>query len=94
MPRWGGTVAASPRRCSSTESPLPRGVGSLCHVCELEGIAEKDEVASASAHREGVGERDLAGLVDEGIVDGRIFQLIAREQPGGASDEVDGGDGK
>ena len=60
---------ASPRRCSSTRAPAPPG-WTPCVTCgELHRVAEEDERPRARAERERVGERELAGLVDEEVVE-------------------------
>ena len=69
-PRSGGIVPASPSRCSSTEQPDAGRVRALRDLGELERVAEQDHVARRGRQREGVGERDLAGLVDHEVVDG------------------------
>ena len=42
---------------------------------------------AARAHRERVGERDLAGLVDEEVVEVAVH-VLAREEPGGAGEQA------
>ena len=69
------------------------GMDPLRDLGELERVAEQDERPRRGAHRERVGERDLAGLVDEEVVE-RLVELLVREQPGGAGDEVDLGVGE
>ena len=64
-----------------------RRVDRLRDLGELLGIAEQDHVARARAHRERVGERDLAGLVDQQVVE-RLVHLLAAEQPRGPGHEV------
>ena len=67
-----------------------RRMHALGDLGELEGIAEEDQVAGGRAHRERVGEGDLAGLVDHEVVE-RAVQLRAREEPGRAGEELDVG---
>ena len=62
-------------------------VRALDHLVELLRVADEHEVARAGAHRERVGERHLAGLVDEEVVE-RAVVLVAGEEPGGAGGEV------
>ena len=64
-----GSCRRSPSRCSSTEHARARRVGALRDLGELERVAEQDQVARGGRHRERVGERDLAGLVDDEVVD-------------------------
>jgi hypothetical protein len=45
-------------------------VGALADVWQLLRVAEQDDGRRSSGHRERVGKRDLAGLVDEEHVDG------------------------
>ena len=44
-------------------------MNALRDVRQLLRIAEQDEVARGRAHRDGIGERHLAGLVDEQVVE-------------------------
>ncbi len=57
---------------------------------ELHLVADEDEVAGGEAHRDGVGEGDLAGLVDDEVVEA-AGQLLAAEEPGGPADEARAG---
>ena len=68
-------------------------VGALRDLGELERVAEQDQVAGRGADRDRVGERDLPGLVDHEVVERRV-ELLAREQPGGAGDELHVGVGE
>ena len=63
------------------------GVNALRDLGELERVAEQDEVAGGRADRERVRERDLAGLVDEQVVE-RLVHVLLGEEPGGAGDEL------
>ena len=67
--------------------PALAGVDALRDLRELHGIAEQDERLRARAERERVGERGLPRLVDEQVVE-RPVELLAREEPGGAREEV------
>ncbi len=69
------------------------GVGALGHLRELLGVAEQDDVPGGGAERERVGERDLARLVDEEVVEGAV-DLVASEVPGGAGGSCDFGIGE
>ena len=53
---------------------------------ELERVAEQDDRPRRGAHRERVGERDLAGLVDDEHVE-RLVEILAREEPRRAGDQ-------
>ena len=64
-PRSSGMVGASPSRCSRTDAPVPGRVHALGHLCELQRIAEENQVPGGRAHGERVGQGDLAGLVDQ-----------------------------
>ena len=86
-PRSGGIVASSPSRCSSTEAPAPSRVHALRDLRELLRVAEQDDVARGGADRERVGERHLARLVDEQVVE-RLVHLLAREEPRRAGDQL------
>ena len=85
-PRSGGIVSSSPSRCSSTEHAGAARVRALADLRELLRVAEQDEVAGAGGDGERVGERHLAGLVDQQDVDRRLHAL-AREQPRRAGDQ-------
>ena len=50
------------------------------HLRELLRVADEHDVPRARPHRERVGERDLAGLVDEEVVERRVVG-VAREVP-------------
>jgi hypothetical protein len=63
-------------------------VGALGRLCELLRVAEEDEVGGCTADREGVRQRQLAGLVDDEHVE-RCPQVLAGEEPGRAGDDVD-----
>ncbi len=60
----------------------------LDRLAELHLVAEQDEVAGARAHRDQVRDGDLAGLVDEEVVE-RLVELGAREEPRRAGDELE-----
>ena len=64
------------------------GVGALADVRELLRVAEQDDAAGALGDGDRVGERHLAGLVDEEHVDG-LVHVLARPQPGRAGVEQD-----
>ena len=91
-PRSSGIVGASPSRCSRTEAPVPAGCDGLRDLGELERIAEENQVAGGGAHRERVRQGDLAGLVQDEIVQ-RAVELLAGEEPGRAGEELDVGAG-
>ena len=56
---------------------------------ELRGIAEQDQVARGGAHREGVGEGHLPGLVDDERVDeGAAVEILVGEEPRRAGHEL------
>ena len=59
-------------------------VRSLEDLRELLRVADEHEVARGGAHRERVGERDLAGLVDEQVVEHAV-EVSMRVEPGGAA---------
>jgi hypothetical protein len=63
------------------------GVHTLGHLCELKRVAEQDERVGRRPHGEGVGERDLPGLVDDEHVELPV-QLLTRKQPRGTGDEL------
>ena len=52
------------------------GVAALGRLGELHLVADEDQVAGGLADGDGVGEGDLAGLVDEQVVE-RARQLVA-----------------
>src|SRR6266849_5339387 len=52
----------------------------LRHLGELERIAEQDEVVGGSTHGQGIGQGDLARLVDHEVVESAV-QLCPREEP-------------
>ena len=63
------------------------GVRPLGDLRQLLGVAEQDHVAGGGGEGEGVGERDLPGLVDEEVVE--LCGVLAAVVPGGAGGEVD-----
>ena len=63
------------------------GMDALRHLRELHRVAEQDERPRARPERERVGERGLAGLVDEEVVELPV-ELLAREEPGRAGEEL------
>ena len=65
----------------------PVRVRALQHLAELLRVADEHEVARRGAHRERVGERDLAGLVDEQVVELAVV-LAVGEEPGRAAEQV------
>ena len=81
--RWRGRAS----RYSRQESPVSPGWLPLVDLGELHLVADQDEVARRQADGDRVGERDLAGLVDEQVVE-PAGQLLAAEEPGGAADET------
>src|SRR3546814_15860023 len=66
------------------EAALP-GMASLKRLRKLHRIADKNDIVRAAAHRENIGERDLPGLIDEQVVEGR--RVIARELPSGGNED-------
>ena len=86
-PRSGGIVVSLAEQVLQHGHARARRVDRLPDLRELLGVAEQDQVARARAHRERVGERDLAGLVDEEVVE-RAVQLLAAEQPRRPGHEV------
>ena len=83
-----GAIVASPSsRCSSTDASLSSGMRALQHLAELLRVADEHEVARRGAHRERVGERDLAGLVDEEVVELPVV-LVVGEEPRGAAEQL------
>ena len=86
-PRSGGIVCVVADQVPEHGGAAAGGVRPLDHLVELLRVADEHEVPRGRAHRERVGERDLAGLVDEEVVE-RAVVLGAREEPGGAGGEV------
>ena len=64
-----GSCASLAEQVLEHRAPGAVGMGSLRDLRELQRVAEQDDVARGGAERERVGERDLAGLVDEEVVD-------------------------
>ena len=62
------------------------GMGALARLGELHLVADQDQVPGREADGDRVGERDLAGLVDEEVVELAI-QLRPAEDPGRAADQ-------
>ena len=62
-------------------------VGALERLVELLRVAEQDEAVGRPRHRDDVGERDLARLVDEQDIDG-VGHLRRRPQPRRAGGQV------
>ena len=60
----------------------------LRHLRQLVRVAEQDEVPRRRPHRERVGERELAALVDEQRVDVPV-DVLAREEERRAGDELE-----
>ena len=69
MPRSGGTVAWPWSRYSRQESPVSPGWVPCDRLGELHLVADQDQVPGREADRDRVGEGDLAGLVDEEVVE-------------------------
>ena len=76
--RANGLLVAE--QCCSTESPRVQAVASLTDLRQLRRIAEQHDVLRAERERERVGQRDLAGFVDEEIIE-LAGELFAREEP-------------
>ncbi len=70
-------------------APAATGVRGLRHLRELQRVTEQDQVAGRPRRGQGIGQRELAGLVDDQHVDRSIPHGVAGEQPGGAGDEVE-----
>ena len=66
------------------------GVAGLGDLGQLLRVAEQDHVRGRDGGREGVGQAELAGLVDDQHVDGVVAHRLAGEQPGGPGDDVVG----
>ena len=62
-------------------------VRALQHLAELLRVADEHDVVRAGRHRAGVGERDLAGLVDEEVVEPPV-ELGVGEEPGRAAEQL------
>ena len=65
----------------------PVGMRALQHLAELLRVADEHEVPGGGGHRERIRQRDLAGLVDEEVVEA-LRRAAVGEQPGRAADEV------
>ena len=65
----------------------PVGMDPARHLGQLVRVAEKDDGSGGTAHGHDVGERQLAGLVDEQHVDGGPH-VGPGEEPGGAGGHV------
>jgi hypothetical protein len=63
-------------------------VHALRGLLELARIAEQDDAPGRAGRGEHVGERDLAGLIDDEQVDG-VGHLLAGPEPDGAGGEID-----
>ena len=85
-PRSSETVAAPPSRCSSTEQPDFAGWTPCRDLRELLRVAEQHQIARGGAHGDRVSQRDLAGFVDEQVVEALVHPF-ASEEPCGAGDE-------
>src|SRR3569623_1516728 len=64
------------------------GMGSLDRLLELLRITEKDEVVCGPRDRDGIGETQLAGLINEEHVDRRTH-LLVRPLPAGRAEQVE-----
>jgi hypothetical protein len=62
-------------------------VDALRDLRQLERVAKQDEVLRRRPHRQRIGKRDLARLVDEQVVERRV-ELCAREEPRGAGEQL------
>jgi hypothetical protein len=67
----------------------PERMRALGDVGELLGVAEQDDAARGLGDRDGIGQRDLARLVDEQDVD-RAARVLARPVPRGRGVDEDG----
>ena len=85
-PRSAGIVWRR-RGCARAPRRRRRRVAALLRLLELLRIAEQHEARRRRRHRERVGERHLAGFVDEQHVDGSL-RVLARPQPRGAAEDV------
>ena len=63
------------------------GVAALDRLGELHLVADEDQVPGRESDGDRVGERDLAGLVDEEVVEPALASSCTAEDPGGAADE-------
>ena len=79
-PRSGGDGRRVAEQVLEHRHAGAAGMNALRHVRQLLRIAEQHDVARARAHRHGIGQRHLAGLVDEQVVE-LALHLLAREQP-------------
>ena len=66
-PRSAGPCLRFAEQVLEHREPARPRVGALRDLRELLRVAEQDDVARRGAERERVGERDLAGLVDEEV---------------------------
>ena len=80
-PRSGGIVGRDRPAGGPARTVGARRVAALERLIELLRVAEQDEAASRRANGDHVGQRDLAGLVDEQDVDG-VGHLRRRPEPG------------
>ena len=88
-PRSGGMVASLAQDVLQHAAPATAGVGGLGDLGELQRIAEQDEVVRRTRRGKRVGQRQLAGLVDDQHVDRRVAHVAAGEQPRRAGDQVE-----
>jgi hypothetical protein len=65
----------------------PPWVATLERLRELHLVADQDHIPGAHTHRDRVGERDLARLVDKQVID-LLIQFLSCEQPSGSGDQI------
>jgi hypothetical protein len=75
-----------PIKCVRARDVGAVGVGALVGLFELLGVAEQHEVARGAGEGEDLGERHLAGFVDEQVVE-LLGGIVAGPQPSGAADD-------
>ncbi len=64
----------------------PRRMRRLRHLRQLQRVAEQDQVARSRPGGDGVGERELASLVDDEVVE-LVIEALGSEEPRRAGDE-------
>ena len=90
-----GSTRAPAAACVPVDQPAQRGfvhrlgVGALADLGQLLRVAEQQQVTRGAAHRDGVGQAELPGLLDDQQIEAcRRYPACVREIPCGTADHA------